>query len=98
VGVADSSWRWWRERRVPAQRVHLDTAAAGRSSVATLAATAAYAEREAAIGAYVAAAEAAPVLAAGRAELARLLPHVDCTPEELGLLREALLALGHRNR
>jgi hercynylcysteine S-oxide lyase len=53
--------------------VHLDTAAAGRSSLATLAATAAHAEREAMTGAYVAAAEAAPVLAAGRAELARLL-------------------------
>ena len=53
--------------------MHLDTAAAGRSSLATLAATAAHAEREAMAGAYVAAAEAAPVLAAGRAELARLL-------------------------
>jgi pyridoxal 5-phosphate dependent beta-lyase len=70
---ADSSWRWWRERRPPAQRLHLDTAAAGRSSFATLAATAAHAEREAMTGAYVAATEAAPVLAAGRAELARLL-------------------------
>jgi hercynylcysteine S-oxide lyase len=53
--------------------VHLDTAAAGRSSLATLTATAAHAEREAMTGAYVAAAEAAPALAAGRAELARLL-------------------------
>jgi pyridoxal 5-phosphate dependent beta-lyase len=69
----DPQWRWWRERRVPAERLHLDTAAAGRSSTATLAATAGHAEREAAIGAYVAAAQAAPVLAEGRAELARLL-------------------------
>jgi pyridoxal 5-phosphate dependent beta-lyase len=69
----DPQWRWWRERRVPAQRIHLDSAAAGRSSVATLAATAAHAEREAAVGAYVAAAEAAPVLAQGHADLARLL-------------------------
>lgn len=53
--------------------MHLDTAAAGRSSLATLAATAAHAEREAMTGAYVAAAEAAQVLAAGRAELGRLL-------------------------
>jgi hercynylcysteine S-oxide lyase len=53
--------------------VHLDTAAAGRSSLATLAAAAAHAEREAMTGAYVAATDAAPVLAAGRAELARLL-------------------------
>jgi hercynylcysteine S-oxide lyase len=69
----DPQWRWWRERRVPAERVHLDSAAAGRSSTATLAATAGHAEREAAVGAYVAAAQAAPVLAEGRAELARLL-------------------------
>jgi pyridoxal 5-phosphate dependent beta-lyase len=57
----------------PTQRLHLDTAAAGRSSFATLAATAAHAEYEAATGGYVAAAQAAPVLAAGRAELAGLL-------------------------
>jgi hercynylcysteine S-oxide lyase len=69
----ESAWRWWRERRPPAPYLHLDSAAAGRSSRATLAATAAHAEREAAAGAYVAAAEAAPVLDAGRAELARLL-------------------------
>ena len=70
---ADAQWRWWRERRPPAQRIHLDSAAAGRSSLATLAATAAHAEREAVTGAYVAAAEAEPVLAEGRAGLARLL-------------------------
>jgi len=70
---ADPQWRWWRERRVPAELVHLDSAAAGRSSTATLAATAGHAEREAAVGAYVAAAQAAPVLEQGRAELARLL-------------------------
>ena len=58
---------------MPAERVHLDSAAAGRSSTATLAATAGHAEREAAVGAYVAAAQAAPVLEQGRAELARLL-------------------------
>ena len=70
---ADAQWRWWRERRLPAERIHLDSAAAGRSSRATLAATAAHAEREATTGAYVAAAEAEPVLAEGRAGLARLL-------------------------
>jgi pyridoxal 5-phosphate dependent beta-lyase len=53
--------------------VYLDSAAAGRASTATLAATARHAEREAATGAYVAAGQAAPVLAGGRAELARLL-------------------------
>jgi hercynylcysteine S-oxide lyase len=73
VDRGDPQWRWWRERRVPAELVHLDSAAAGRSSRATLAATAGHAEREAANGAYVAAAQAAPVLEQGRAELARLL-------------------------
>jgi hercynylcysteine S-oxide lyase len=71
--TAASAWGWWRERRLPAELVHLDSAAAGRSSTATLAATAAHAEREATRGAYVAQAEAAPVLEAGRAQLARLL-------------------------
>lgn len=66
-------WRGWREAR-PAPRVlHLDTAAAGRSSIATLRAAAAHAERESVVGAYVAQAEAAPVIEQGRADLARLL-------------------------
>ena len=72
-GSADGAWDWWRERRPPAELVYLDTAAAGRSSTATLAATAGHAEREATRGAYVAQAEAAGVLDAGRAELAGLL-------------------------
>jgi hercynylcysteine S-oxide lyase len=72
VSVAED-WGWWRERRLPAERVHLDTAAAGRSAVATLRATAAHAEREATVGAYVAQAEVGPLLDEGRAELARLL-------------------------
>jgi pyridoxal 5-phosphate dependent beta-lyase len=71
--AGESAWQWWRERRPPAPYLYFDSAAAGRSSLATLAATAAHAEREAAVGAYVAAAEAAQVLDAGRGELARLL-------------------------
>jgi hercynylcysteine S-oxide lyase len=66
-------WQWWRERRLPAEYLHLDTAAAGRSSVATLRATAAHAEREAVVGGYVAQREADPVLATGRAALGSLL-------------------------
>jgi pyridoxal 5-phosphate dependent beta-lyase len=66
-------WSWWRERRLPAAGLHLDTAAAGRSSRATLAAAAAHAEREATVGAYVAQAEAGPVLAEGQDRLAGLL-------------------------
>jgi hercynylcysteine S-oxide lyase len=74
MGGADGgSWQWWRERRPPAMRLHLDSAAAGRSSAGTLRATAGHAEREAALGAYVAQAEAAPVLAEGRRSLAALL-------------------------
>jgi len=73
VGQGASDWGWWRDRRPPAARLHLDTAAAGRSSRATLAAAAAHAEREAIAGAYVAQEEAGPVLAAGRAVLAGLL-------------------------
>ena len=72
AGLADP-WRRWRGDRPPAQNVHLDTAAAGRCSTATLRAAAAHAEREAAAGAYVAQAEAEPVLEAGRASLASLL-------------------------
>jgi hercynylcysteine S-oxide lyase len=71
--VTGSDWGWWRDRRPPAARLHLDSAAAGRSSRAILAATAAHAEREAETGGYVAAAEAEPVLAAGRAALGDLL-------------------------
>lgn len=51
---------------------HLDTAAAGRSSLATLRAVAGHAEREAVAGAYVAAAEAATVIDEGRAALGGL--------------------------
>jgi hercynylcysteine S-oxide lyase len=66
-------WRQWHDRRHPAQVLHLDTAAAGRPSAATLRATAQHAEREAARGAYVAEDEVQPVIEAGRADLAGLL-------------------------
>ncbi len=72
---ADDADRWqrWREQRLPAERLHLDSAAAGRSSIATLRATAHHAERESVLGGYVAQAEAGPVLGEGRAALAGLL-------------------------
>jgi len=76
--AAALSWGWWRERRLPAERIHLDSAAAGRSSRATLAATAAHAQREARD-------MTEPLL--------RISPHVDCTPEDLARLRQALLTL-----
>jgi pyridoxal 5-phosphate dependent beta-lyase len=69
----DSSWRYWRERRPPRERVHLDSAAAGQASLGTLRAAARHAEREAVLGGYVAQAEAAAVLDEGQAALAGLL-------------------------
>lgn len=68
-----AEWRRWRDNRPPARNIHLDSAAAGRCSTAALQAAAAHAEREAVAGAYVAQAEAEPVLEAGRASLAGLL-------------------------
>ena len=72
-GTLADRWRRWHENRPDGQVVHLDTAAAGRCSTATLRAAAAHADREAIAGAYVAEAEARPVLEAGRASLAGLL-------------------------
>jgi hercynylcysteine S-oxide lyase len=71
--IPNGSWQLFTDSRPDTPYVHLDAAAAGRSSKATLQAVAAHAEREATIGAYVAAAEAAPVIAQGRADLAELL-------------------------
>lgn len=62
----------WGARRPAARVLHLDSAAASRQSVATLEATAAHARREAQLGAYVAQAQAAPVLAGLRADVGAL--------------------------
>jgi pyridoxal 5-phosphate dependent beta-lyase len=83
-------WRRWHRQRPPAQVLHLDSAAAGRSSTATLRAAAAHAEREAEVGAYVAEAEVQPVLDAGRAGLARLL---GVRPEGVAFVESASAAL-----
>lgn len=66
-------WRQWREARPATSVLHFDTAAAGRSSIATLRAAASHAERESVVGAYVAQAEAEPVIEQGRSDLASLL-------------------------
>lgn len=68
-----SDWSHWRARRPATDMLHLDTAAAGRQSVAVLAATAAHARLEAEVGAYVAQARAADVLDGLRGDLAGLL-------------------------
>jgi hercynylcysteine S-oxide lyase len=70
--ILNERWRLFRSRRPPTAFTHLDTAAAGRSSVGTLRAVAAHAEREATVGAYVAQAEAAGLLEQSRAALAGL--------------------------
>ncbi len=81
----------WAARR-PATRVtHLDSAAAGRSSHATLAASAAHARREAEVGAYVAQEEAHEQLEVGRRSLAALL---GVPPAGLAFLESASVALG----
>jgi pyridoxal 5-phosphate dependent beta-lyase len=69
----NDSWRLFTEHRPATPFTHLDTAACGRSTRATLRAVASHAEREATAGAYVAAAEAEAVLVRGRADLAGLL-------------------------
>ena len=73
----DEPWREWAAARRPAQLLHVDTAAAGRSSSAVLAAVARHMDDEATRGAYVAEADASGVLDAGRAAVAELfsMPH-----------------------
>jgi pyridoxal 5-phosphate dependent beta-lyase len=65
--------RAWAARRAPGPVLHLDSAAAGRPSLATLEATAAHARREAELGAYVAQERATDVLAGLRSDVAGLL-------------------------
>jgi hercynylcysteine S-oxide lyase len=88
-GLTDP-WLTWHDRRFPGQVLHLDAAAAGRGSTATLRAAAAHAQREAARGVYVAEAEAAAVLEAGRADLAGLL---GVPPDGLAFVEGATAAL-----
>lgn len=68
----DERWRRWADGRPPPEVLHLDSASAGRSSEAVLAAVAAHTRRAAQVGAYVAEAESEPEIEAGRAALAGL--------------------------
>lgn len=68
-----ADWSHWGRSRPPTQLVHLDSAAAGRTSYAVQRAIAEHLRRESQVGAYVAAAQAAPAIEAGRADLAALL-------------------------
>ena len=65
--------RAWTRARLPFRGLHLDSAAAGCCSAEVLRAAADHAVLEAQVGAYIAQAQAAPVLDAGRAALAGLL-------------------------
>lgn len=69
---ADALAQSWREARLPAAGVHLDSAACSRQSLAAIEAAAAHARHESEVGGYVAAQAAAPVLDAGRAGVAAL--------------------------
>lgn len=89
--IPNEPWRLFGTRRPASTFTHLDTAAAGRSSVETLRAVAAHAEREAVTGAYVAAAEAAPVIEAGRAALAGLF---GVPPDGIAFTESGSSALG----
>jgi hercynylcysteine S-oxide lyase len=84
---------WWlfRDNRPLSTYVHLDSAAAGRSSRKTLSTVAGYAEREAIAGGHVAAAEASRVIGAGRTTLAKLL---GVEPGGIAFVESATAALG----
>jgi pyridoxal 5-phosphate dependent beta-lyase len=73
VNSDPSDWETWATARLPTSVNHLDNAAAGRSSIATLDATSTHARREATEGAYVAAAGAASTLTALRETMATVL-------------------------
>jgi pyridoxal 5-phosphate dependent beta-lyase len=71
--VSDDVWAAWREARPQTTMLHLDTAAVGRSSIATLEAVAGHARLEAEVGGYVAEERAAPELDTLRRDVAGLL-------------------------
>ncbi len=79
----------WRTARPAPELLHLDSAAAGRSSTAVLDAVAAHLRREAVTGAYVAASAAEPSIAAARAGLAQLLGRA---PEDVAFVESATVA------
>ena len=88
--IPNERWSFWRDQRPRTEYVHLDSAAAGRSSAATLRAVGAHAEREAVAGAYVAAAEASAVLEEGRVALSGLL---GVAPAGIAFVESATAAL-----
>ena len=71
--MTEHSWAAWAAARPSTDLLHLDSAAVGRSSRATLEAVAEHAQREAELGGYVAEERAQPQLAALRREVGALL-------------------------
>ena len=73
AAALDQPWRHWAAGRPAFAGAHLDSAAAGRMSTAVQQAMTDHLSRESQVGAYVAEAEAGPVIVAGRAALGLLL-------------------------
>ena len=71
--MTDRVWEDWAAARPESPLLHLDTAAVGRSSTATLAAVAEHARLEAEIGGYVAEEQVRDRLGAARADVAGLM-------------------------
>ena len=71
--VVPMNWGEWRAARPPTEVLHLDSAAFGRSSLATLAATSRHAFEEAVLGGYAAEERAGAHLAGLRRDVAGLL-------------------------
>lgn len=71
--MLETAWAAWRGARPASDLLHLDSAACGRPSLATLTAVEAHARMEAREGGYVAEAAAEPVLTRLRAHLGTLL-------------------------
>ena len=70
--MTDDVWAGWRAARPPTELLHLDSAAVGRSSVATLEAVAEHARSESVEGGYVAQDNAQPLLTELRRDIATL--------------------------
>jgi pyridoxal 5-phosphate dependent beta-lyase len=88
--VISDPWLEWAEHRPRPRVLHLDSAAAGRQSVATLDATAAQARLEAEVGAYVAQDQVGEVLAQLRRDVAGLL---GTPPDGVAFVESATAAL-----
>ncbi|HVC13339.1 MAG TPA: ergothioneine biosynthesis PLP-dependent enzyme EgtE [Acidimicrobiales bacterium] len=91
LGEPEDRWARWRAARPDPAVCHLDSAAAGRSSLAVLTAVAEHALLEARVGAYVAQEEAGAALSAGREALARL---VGIPADGIAFVESASVALG----